>query len=75
MSRHSAYIGVILGTFPDDVAVFSAVFVQPRYAKLLNPERLHARMGRPISDSSEPPVEGSLAPSPAIPPPPAKHVA
>ncbi|KAI0696595.1 Thioesterase/thiol ester dehydrase-isomerase [Cytidiella melzeri] len=44
-----------------------ALFVQPRYAKMLNAKRLHARLGRPLPDPSEPPVEGSLAPSPAVP--------
>lgn len=45
----------------------SALFVQPRYAKLLNPSKLHARLGAP-PDASEPPTEASLAPSPAVAP-------
>ena len=46
----------------------SALFVQPRYAKLLNVDRIHARLGRPPSGADVVPVEGTLAPSPAIPP-------
>ncbi|KAI0804837.1 HotDog domain-containing protein [Irpex lacteus] len=49
-----------------------ALFVQPRYAKMLSSQRLHARLGRPLPDPSEPAVEGSLAPSPALAPAPPK---
>ncbi|KAJ3551366.1 hypothetical protein NM688_g4747 [Phlebia brevispora] len=45
----------------------NALFVQPRYSKLLNTERMHAVLGRPPADAM-PPVEGSLAPSPIEPP-------
>ena len=42
--------------------------MQPRYAKLLNADRIHARLGRPPQDADSVPVEGSLAPSPVPPP-------
>lgn len=45
-----------------------ALFVQPRYAKMLSSQRLHRHLGRPLPDPSEPAIQGSLAPSPALAP-------
>ncbi|KAI0765838.1 hypothetical protein BC629DRAFT_1596622 [Irpex lacteus] len=42
------------------------LFVQHRYAKTLSSQRLHRHLGRLLPDPSEPAVEGSLAPSPAL---------
>ncbi|GJE99470.1 thioesterase/thiol ester dehydrase-isomerase [Phanerochaete sordida] len=59
--------GVIEDVDGKVLAEANALFIQPKYAKLLNPSKLHARMGSP-PDPSEPPTEGSLTPSPALPP-------
>ncbi|EKM52983.1 uncharacterized protein PHACADRAFT_99105 [Phanerochaete carnosa HHB-10118-sp] len=59
--------GVIEDVDGKVLAEANALFIQPKYAKLLNAKKLHARMGTP-ADPNEPPTEGSLTPSPAIPP-------
>ena len=46
--------------------IYSALFIQPKYAKLLNTKQIREYMGEP-PESNEPIVEGAVAPVPMPP--------
>ncbi|TRM62411.1 HotDog domain-containing protein [Schizophyllum amplum] len=52
--RKAAVSGIVQDLEGKELANASALFVQPRYAKLLDPDMLRKRMGEPTKKSGEP---------------------